>query len=412
MAKATRTFRTPFTTFTVVRLLGEGGAGRVYHVRDDGTGAGAAIKVLDPARVTKEKARRFKNEYKFCNRNKHRNVITVLDNGITEDGKTPFYVMPLAKGSLRELMNDGIRTDTVLKSFGQILDGVESAHLQNVWHRDLKPENILVLDDSQLAVADFGIAHFAEDELYTRVNTGQNTRLANFTYAAPEQRNRGAAVDHRADIYALGLILNEMFTREVPHGTAYKLIGSVAPQYAYLDDLIAQMLCQSPDARPATIDIIKLDLMKRGNEFIARQRASQLKQTVVPVSDIDDPLVVDPVRITDVDWNDNVLTFKFQHVITQAWQRAFLNMGGYEALQGSGPENFTFNKNRGYVKVSANSAPKVVEQFKQWLPNINRAYEYSLRLEKQRAEVAERKKLQEEAAREEIRANVLRNLNI
>ena len=169
--------------------------------------------------------------------------------------------MPLAQGSLRNLMADGIHADAVLKYFGQILNGVESAHLQNVWHRDLKPENILVLDDSRLAIADFGIARFAEEELYTLVNTDQNTRLANFLYAAPEQRNRGAPVDQRADIYALGLILNEMFTREVPHGTDYKIIGSVAPQYAYLDDLVAEMLRQSADARPATIDIIKLALV-------------------------------------------------------------------------------------------------------------------------------------------------------
>src|SRR5438128_6491141 len=107
MAKATLTFVTPFATFTAARTLGEGGAGRVYHVRDE-AGADAAIKVLDPARATKEKTRRFKNEYKFCHRNKHPNIITVLDVGITEDGKAPFYVMPLAQGSLRKLMKDGI----------------------------------------------------------------------------------------------------------------------------------------------------------------------------------------------------------------------------------------------------------------------------------------------------------------
>src|SRR5438093_6776624 len=177
MAKTTLTFVTPFSTFTAVSILGQGGAGRVYHVRDE-TGADAAIKVLDPARATKEKTRRFKNEYTFSRRNKHPNIITVLDVGITEDGKTPFYVMPLAQGSLRELMKDGIHADAVLKYFRQILDGVESAHLQNVWHRDLKPENILVLDDHRLAVADFGIARFAEEELYTLVNTDQNARLA------------------------------------------------------------------------------------------------------------------------------------------------------------------------------------------------------------------------------------------
>src|SRR5215467_7896903 len=155
MAKTTPTFVTPFATFTAVSILGQGGAGRVYHVRDE-TGKDAAIKVLDPARATKERTRRFKNEYTFCQRNKHPNIITVLDIGIGQDATTLFYVMPLAQGSLRNLVKNGIQADAILKHFGEILNGVESAHLQNVWHRDLKPENILVLDDSRLAIADFG----------------------------------------------------------------------------------------------------------------------------------------------------------------------------------------------------------------------------------------------------------------
>jgi serine/threonine protein kinase len=126
----------------------------------------------------------------------------------------------------------------------------------------LETRNVLVLEGSRLAIADFGVARFAEEELYTLVETGKNTRLANFLYAAPEQRNREADVDQRADIYALGLILNEMFTREIPHGTGYKVIGSVAPQYAYLDDLVTQMLRQSPDDRPASIEVVKRELIR------------------------------------------------------------------------------------------------------------------------------------------------------
>jgi serine/threonine protein kinase len=80
--------------------------------------------------------------------------------------------------------------------FSQLLDGVEAAHLQQVVHRDLKPENVLHDTKSdQLTVADFGIAQFEEEELYTLIETTPNRRLANFQYAAPEQRNRGAAVD-------------------------------------------------------------------------------------------------------------------------------------------------------------------------------------------------------------------------
>jgi hypothetical protein len=173
------------------------------------------------------------------------------------------------------------------------------------------------------------------------------------------------------------------------------------------------MLRQSPNARPATIDVVKLELIRRGNEFIARQRVSELKQTVVPVGDIDDPLVLDPLRIIGVDWDENVLTLEFQHIITPRWQRALLNMdGAYQSVYGAGPENFTFHKNKGHVTVNASSVQKVVDLFKEWLPNANRVYEQSLRIEKQNAEVAERKKLNQEAARQAQRASVLRNLKI
>jgi serine/threonine protein kinase len=101
--------------------------------------------------------------------------------------------------------------------FSQILDGVEAAHLQNVIHRDLKPENILCDQNfATIAIADFGTARFTEDILATAIETGPSQRLANFQYAAPEQRTVGGDVQATADIYALGLMLNELFTGSVP----------------------------------------------------------------------------------------------------------------------------------------------------------------------------------------------------
>src|SRR3981081_1724934 len=111
------------------------------------------------------------------------------------------------------MMNVGVVPLEVLPLFVKILDGVEAAHLQGVIHRDLKPENILVdSKGAHPAIADFGIASFTEDLLVTSVETAPTQRLANFQYAAPEQRLGGRTVRDTADIYALGLILNEMFT--------------------------------------------------------------------------------------------------------------------------------------------------------------------------------------------------------
>ena len=149
----------------------------------------------------------------------------------------------------------------------QVLEGVEAAHLQKVIHRDLKPENILF--DRQrkvLAIADFGIARFAEDLLVTRVTTAPQQRLANFRYAAPEQRS-GQRVDAATDVYALGLILNEAFTGETPVGTDYRTISSVVEPFGFLDEIVAAMIGQSPAGRPGSIFEIKKQIRKAREEI-------------------------------------------------------------------------------------------------------------------------------------------------
>src|SRR5262249_14950910 len=159
---------------------------------------------------------------KFLSNNRHPNIVTVTDFGIAdaENLKGPFYVMKRYDGSLREQLAAGMPPDRVLGFFAQMLDGVEAAHLLGAIHRDLKPENFLFDARTQtLAIADFGIANFAERHLLTMVETTAQQRLANFMYAAPEQRTPGRETTNTADIYALGLILNEMFTGAVPHGT-------------------------------------------------------------------------------------------------------------------------------------------------------------------------------------------------
>ena len=294
-------FETTFSVYTGTDILGEGGGGRVYRATDN-TGKECAIKLVDSAKANSERAKRFKNEVLFSLRNQHPNIITITDHGILVNSKkhSPFCVMPLYKGSLRTLLASGIPPDKVLFYFAQLLDGVEAAHLQNVFHRDLKPENVLY-DEAQdrLLVADFGIAHFEEEMLYTLVETPRDKRLANFQYAAPEQRNPGAHVDHRADIYALGLILNEMFTGKVPHGTRFKTIGSVAPPYGYLDERVSEMLHQSAEDRPASIDMVKQPLIDLKIVFIRRQHLSTVKQIVEPVIDSAEPRMSTPPHLKD-----------------------------------------------------------------------------------------------------------------
>lgn len=178
MAKNGETLRSATDTYTVHKSLGGGGAGEVYLVHDD-SGARFAAKVLRSG-LGKLKLKRFQNELMFGVRENHPNLIKVLDFG-RSDSDTPFYIMPLATGTLRSMMRAGIAEQLRLALFSNVLDGVEAAHLKGVFHRDLKPENLLYFsDERQLKVADFGIAHFEEDQLHTHVETLPAERLANF----------------------------------------------------------------------------------------------------------------------------------------------------------------------------------------------------------------------------------------
>ena len=374
-----------------------------------------AIKCLAPERIKKSKIARFKNELHFCFENQHPNIIKILDWGHVnlKGKKCPFYVMPFYSETLRSLMKKGVPKDKVLGYFSQILDGVEAAHLQGIWHRDLKPENILCDPASGiLVIADFGIAHFTEEWLYTLIETKSQERLANFQYAAPEQREREKNVDQKADICALGMILNEMFTGQVPQGTGYKTIGSVSSEYEYLDDLIANMLRQSPEERSTTIEDIKKQLIARKNEFVTRQKISALKQTVIPVTDIDDLLIADPPKLVDFDWDRGVLTLFLNQPVNKKWTWALYNMGNYASIMGKGPERFAFSGKEAKINARENEVQKVIDYFKDWLPKANRVYEQKIRREKQEAEEKSRQELQREIEEREARQRVIKKVKI
>jgi serine/threonine protein kinase len=337
MAKAKKIeFITTFSKFISTRLLGEGGSGYVYEVKDDNEQR-FAVKLLKSQGVTTDKRRRFKNEIIFCQRSLHPNIVSIIDSGALLDNNVavPFYVMPFYDSSLRNLISDGIKPEFIIRLFSQLLDGVEAAHLQGIVHRDMKPENILYnTTNVQLILADFGIARFTEDELYTAVETRAQDRLANFQYAAPEQRVRARNVDNRADIYAIGLILNEMFTKEIPQGSGYKTISSISPEYSYLDEIIEKMIRQNPDERFNSIQEVKTFLKVRGADYVSEQKLSALKSVAIPASEIDDPLVIQPVEIVDFEWDKGQLTLTLSQTINQKWITALNNMGSFSNLNG------------------------------------------------------------------------------
>lgn len=348
---------TAFETYTIGPKKGSGGSGEVYEVSDPES-AHYAIKVLDRDKATRSRLKRFKNEIHFCSRNSHRNIVPVVGHGITPRGDS-FYVMPLYSGTLRALIKEHIRAEAVLPYFAQIMDGVEAAHLLGVWHRDLKPENILFsAAGNALVIADFGIAHFEEEELLTAVETQSQERLANFEYAAPEQRRRGHAVDSKADIYALGLMLNEMFTDTVPHGTGFRKVADVSPNFSYVDGLVELMLRHDPAARPS-VEQVKRELIARGNEFVAVQRLNSLRSEVIPETEVDDPLIRNPIRITSINYYKPYLLYQLSAAPTHEWITAFRDpRAGFASYLGKGPDYFQFQSDKIQVPLGSGESPE------------------------------------------------------
>lgn len=411
MAKNPTEFESATENYSVVGVLGEGGAGRVFECRasDDKL---YAIKALRFEGVSAAHRSRFKNELWFLRRNEHRNVVTVLDEGLVDWGrgvKGPFYVMPLYGQTLRKAMADGLAANAVLPIFSQILDGVEAAHLKKVVHRDLKPENILCDPHSNsYVVADFGVASFQEGDLLTAIETKASDRLANFVYAAPEQRIRGAEVTASADLFALGLILNEMITAEVLQGTGYRKIGEVAPQLAFLEQVVDRLVRQKPHDRYGSIDDIKKDLLSRNASFLARQAVDELSKKVVPVHEAGEVL---PVNVADVDWNANVLTIKLDRVPEPGWVERFRNpRSGYTSMMGAEPQRFVFQNGRAQIQAEARNAQAVLDHFKRYSEMATRDFQDDQKREAEQRRANEKAQLEAERKAAEQRATVLEKL--
>jgi serine/threonine protein kinase len=305
-----------------------------------------------------------------------------------------------------------IASADVMKFFTQMLDGVEAAHLQKVTHRDLKPENFLQNHGLSLSVADFGIAQFTAHELISLVETDPRQRLANFVYAAPEQRSAGRPVTLAADIYSMGLLLNEMFTGTVPHGVDYQTIGAVSPQYSYLDSVVAQMLKQNPDERPATLAHVKALLEKYGTQFIAQQKLDALNSTVIKATDIDNPLASEPPILIDAQWNDGVLRLKLDRDVDKDWIDALNNMGGHSYDIYAPVRSFQFSGPNASVQVPPESAQSVIDHFKRWLPIATAALRNRLNQQIRDQLQKRQQRLEAERKAEELRIQVNSRLRV
>jgi hypothetical protein len=201
--------------YQIQGLLGTGAMGEVYRAHDPVIDRLVAIKVLRPELIagsgSEQLLERFRREARAAGRRFHPNIVAIWDFG--DDNGTPFLVMELVEGkSLDEIIKASgpLGTGRSVGIITQVLNALGFAHENGVIHRDVKPSNIMVLQQDQVKVADFGIARIDASEF-----TIVGDLLGTPAYMAPEQLT-GAPVDHRTDLFAVGVILFEMLTGVKP----------------------------------------------------------------------------------------------------------------------------------------------------------------------------------------------------
>lgn len=418
MKKGTK-IKTAFNEYTLIEQVGQGGNGKVFSAFDDDKHF-VAIKFVE-RRISKNKLKRFKNEIHFCeHHNKHKNIVEIIDRGNVTLNETEyiFYIMPLYSETLRDKMKKKINPEDAIFIFTGILEGLKYAHKYNTIHRDIKPENIMFKkDELEPIICDFGIAHFAEEELLTFIETQKNDRLANFIYAAPEQRRKNDSYAvAQTDIYSSALILNEMFTNEIPQTSDYKTIASVAPDYKFLDDIFNQIFKHNPQDRLYPEDKILTELKIRSEQSKHEQEILKLKKVI---DNITIPKSFHTSVIKKEYINGNIV-FTFDNEIPSEWFNILSgeHFGGHTAIMGYEPRHL--NKNgthsiamrlRGYE--SSNTIKEIVGNFMDWIQKTN--VEYSNRIkrtaqlkqqEREEARKAEILKLEKEIEISKILANL------
>ena len=252
-----------FPHLEILAFLGAGGMGCVYRVRDRISGRVAALKILprdlasDPAFVE-----RFEREARTLSRLSHPNIVGI--HGFGSAGGYCFLLMELVDGAnLRQAIRSGRFTPAqALALIPPLCEALQYAHSQGVLHRDIKPENILLDAEGRVKIADFGIAKIlgsggtvADDATLTRTGA----RLGTPHYMAPEQVEHPEQVDHRADIYSLGVVFYELLTGELPLGR-FQVPSAKATLDARIDDIVLRALAKERELRQQSAGQVKSEV--------------------------------------------------------------------------------------------------------------------------------------------------------
>ena len=252
-----------FPQLEILELLGQGGMGVVYKARQKQLDRLVAVKILPPQiGQTEAFAERFTREARSLARLSHPRIVIIYDFGRTQAGLY-YFIMEFVDGTdLRRVIQAGeLSASEALTIIPQVCEALQYAHEEGIVHRDIKPENILMNKKGQVRIADYGLA-----KLLDRPATGPTSMLTKVGqqmgtphYMAPEQIEHPSEVDHRADIYSLGVVFYEMLTGELPLGR-FAVPSEKVQVDVRLDNVVLRTLEKEPARRYQRISEVKTDV--------------------------------------------------------------------------------------------------------------------------------------------------------
>ncbi len=263
--------------YRVLEKLGEGGMGVVYKAEDTDLQRTVALKFLQPQALgSEEEGARFLHEARAAAALDHPNICTVYEIGRTKE--YTFIAMAYVEGqSLKDKIRSGpLKLDDAIDITVQIAEGMEAAHKKGIVHRDIKPANLMVTDEGQVKIMDFGLAKSRGQTALTQADT----TLGTFAYMSPEQA-RSQSVDHRTDIWSLGVVLYEMVTGRRPFQGDYEqavvysilneepepMTGLRTGVPIALERIVHKVLAKNPNERYQHAGELAVDLRSARRDF-------------------------------------------------------------------------------------------------------------------------------------------------
>jgi serine/threonine protein kinase/cytochrome c-type biogenesis protein CcmH/NrfG len=280
-----------FPQLEILELIGKGGMGAVYKARQPALDRFVALKILAPrSGGDLDFASRFTREARALAKLNHPNIVGVYDFGQAD--RLSYFIMEYVDGpNLRQVEQAGkLPPREALEIIPQICAALQFAHDEGIVHRDIKPENILLDKKGRVKIADFGLAKILGQEPKDFRLTGARDVMGTPHYMAPEQVEKPQEVDHRADIYSLGVVFYEMLTGELPLGKFQPPSQKVQVDVR-LDEVVLRSLAKEPELR--------------------YQQASEVKTRVETIASTDAPASAPAVSTGEILARDYTLNIRY-----------------------------------------------------------------------------------------------------